>query len=174
MLANFVKAGITAVILAAIATAPLFAPAELGVLATGEEIAVSEAAGVGEGASLEEVGEGIGESVGEIGAGGEGGGASLQGLSPQGRLVSPQKRLVNPQKRLVSPQGRLVKPQTTMATGAQAPQEAARMKALGPQKMVRNAYLASKCRGIRNPPIPGMATLKQEAGIGSRRVRPVS
>ena len=77
MYANLAKAGITAVILAVIATAPLFAPAEIGVLA-GEEIAISEAAGIGEGASLVEVGDGIGESVGgagEVGAAGEGGGS---------------------------------------------------------------------------------------------------
>ena len=67
MFANLARAGITAVILAAIAAAPLFAPAELGVLATGEEIAISEAAGVGEGAPLVEVGDEVGESVSEAG-----------------------------------------------------------------------------------------------------------
>ena len=69
MYANLAKAGITAVILAVIATAPIFAPAELGVLATGEEIAISEAAGIGEGAPLVEIGDGIGESVGPAGEG---------------------------------------------------------------------------------------------------------
>ena len=70
MFANLAKAAITAVILAAIAAAPLFAPAELGVLATGEEIAISEAAGIGEGAPLVEIGDEIGESVGAAGEGG--------------------------------------------------------------------------------------------------------
>ena len=105
MLANFVKARITAVILAAIATAPLLAPAELGVLATEEEIAVSEAAGVGEGASLEEVGEGIGESVGEIGAGGEGGGSLPPGTEPPGTPGEPPETPGDPPETPGDPPG---------------------------------------------------------------------
>ena len=72
MLAGVVKAVIMAVILAVIATAPIFAPAEIGALVTAEELAASEAAGIGEGATLVEVGDGIGESVGEVSEGGEG------------------------------------------------------------------------------------------------------
>ena len=57
------KSAITAVEVTAIASAPLFAPAELGALATEEEVALSEAASIGEGASIVEVGEEAGEGV---------------------------------------------------------------------------------------------------------------
>ncbi len=69
MYANLVKATITAIMFAAIAAAPLFAPVEVGIMATTEEVVASEMAGVGEGAVIEEVGEGVGVEIEEISTG---------------------------------------------------------------------------------------------------------
>ena len=63
MFAGLAKAALQAVMYAALAAVPMVAPAKMGAAATKEEIGASEAAGLGEGASLVEVGDTAGEIV---------------------------------------------------------------------------------------------------------------
>ena len=63
MFAGLAKAALQAVMYAALVAVPMLAPAKMGAAATKEEIAASEAAGLGEGASLVEVGDTAGEIV---------------------------------------------------------------------------------------------------------------
>ena len=69
MIATFVKSLIQAVMFAALAAAPLAAPAQVGALATEGEFAAAEAGGLSEATNLVEIGDGAGLPIEEVSTG---------------------------------------------------------------------------------------------------------